>query len=101
MLPTDAKEAQMINDDPELVRLLRGEGDAHFRGDVRDHRTIGGMLYSAADTIESITAERDALRDALFDARLAMETVLNFSQSESNILRVAEANARAALTPKD
>ncbi|MDB6454720.1 hypothetical protein [Falsirhodobacter sp. 20TX0035] len=36
-----------------LVRQLRGEGDAHLRGNVRDHRTMGCILLAAADALEA------------------------------------------------
>ena len=36
----------------DLVKLLLGEGDAHFRGVVRDRRTIGSILIQAGEHIE-------------------------------------------------
>lgn len=49
----------------ELVRSGRGEGDAHFRGDVRDRRTIGALLISMADRIEADGKLIAELREAL------------------------------------
>ena len=53
----------------DLVKLLRGEGDAHFRGVVRDRRTIGSILTQAADRIEELEAKLAKAVEALEGVR--------------------------------
>lgn len=48
-----------------LINQLRGESDGHFRGMVRDRRTIGVMLYEAADALTDAQERIEALEGAL------------------------------------
>lgn len=50
---------------PGLVARLRGEGDAHLRGLVRDRRTIGSMMLAGADRITQLEGENAELRGKL------------------------------------
>lgn len=51
----------------DLIARLRDESDGHFRGMVRDRRTIGVMLYEAADALTAAQERIEVLEGALRD----------------------------------
>jgi hypothetical protein len=43
-----------------LADQLRGEGDAHFSGNVRDRRTVGAIMSAGGDMLRSLLSAKEA-----------------------------------------